>query len=235
MLSSNESLFSDYENLKIKVIDLEIQVEKDHEALELYKAENSRLLEMLHDLKRSKFGKKSERWESSEQLIFNEAEVESQKPDLSSEEEVAEEEIRVSGHTKKKRGHRRALPKDLEREEVLVELPESERFADDGTPLKIIGYEISEKLSYEPSKTKVIVYRRAKYGADSGDYEKTAPPVPSVIPQGIATSELLASVVVEKFAYGMPFNRQEYKFNQMGDEVRRGMHACLEYTLRPIA
>ena len=63
------------------------------------------------------------------------------------------------------------------------------------TPLKIIGYETSERLSYEPSKTKVIVYKRAKYGVDSGDYTKTAPPEPSIIPKGIATPELIAYIV----------------------------------------
>jgi transposase len=165
-----------------------------------------------------KFGKKSERWESAEQLVFNEAEVESRKPDPLGDDEV---EIKVSAHTKKVRGHGRALPENLEREEILIELPESERFSQDGTPLKVIGYETSEKFSYEPSKTKVIVYRRAKYGVDSGDYVKTAPPVPSIIPKGIATAELLASVVVEKYGYGMPLYRQEYKFDQMGVDLTR--------------
>lgn len=152
-------------------------------------------------------------------MVFNEAEVESRKPDTLDEGDEAE--IKVSAHTKKVRGHRRALPEDLEREEILVELPEPERFAEDGSPLKIIGYEISEKLSYEPSKTKVIVYRRAKYGVDSGDYIKTASPVPAIIPKGIATAELLASVVVEKYGYGMPLYRQEYKFDQMGVDLTR--------------
>jgi transposase len=45
--------------------------------------------------------------------------------------------------------------------------------------------------------------------------------VPSIIPKGIATPELLASVVVEKYGYGMPLYRQEYKFNQMGVELTR--------------
>jgi len=217
MLPKTESIFSENENLKIENHGLRSQLEKDREKLKIYEEEVSRLHEMLRDLKRGNFGKKSERWESSEQLVFNEAEVESRKPDPLGEDES---EIKVGAHTKK-RGHRRALPSDLEREEVVLELPASERFAKDGTPLKIIGYEVSEKLSYEPSKTKVIVYRRAKYGVDSGDYEKTAPPVPSIIPKGIATPELLASVVVEKYGYGMPLYRQEYKFDQMGVDLTR--------------
>lgn len=218
MLPSTESIFSEYENLKIEFESLRAQIEKERETKKIFEEENSRLLEIIRDLKRMNFGKKSERWVSEEQLVFNEAEVESKKPDLSEEVET---EINVKAHTKKVRGHRKALPENLEREEIIIELPEPERYADDGTPLKVIGYEVSEKLSYEPSKTKVIVYRRAKYGIDSGDYVKTAPPVPSIIPKGIATSELLASIVVEKYGYGMPLYRQEYKFDQMGVELTR--------------
>lgn len=221
MLPSTESIFSEYENLKIEINSLHSQAKTKDILLKNYKEENSRLQEIIRDLQRSKFGKKSERWESEEQLVFNEAELESLKPDPLGADEEFEEDIQVKAHVKKKRGHRRALPEDLEREEIIVELPESERFADDGTPLKVIGYEVSEKLSYEPSKTKVIVYRRAKYGIDSGGYEKTAPPVPSIIPKGIATAELLASVVVEKYGYGMPLYRQEYKFDQMGVDITR--------------
>ena len=221
MLTSSESFFTEIENLKIEVQGLRALAEKEREGKKLYEEENTRLLEIIRDFKRSKFGKKSERWESDEQMVFNEAEVESRKPDPLGEEDADEQLITVKGHTKKKRGHRGALPDTLPREEVIIELPESERVAADGTPLKIIGYELSEKLSYEPAKTKVIVYKRAKYGADTGDYEKTAPPLPSIIPKGIATAELIASVVVEKYGYGMPLYRQEYKFDQMGVDLTR--------------
>ena len=196
-----------------------MQIEVRDEKIKHYESEVNRLHEMLAELKRMQFGSKSERWESSEQLVFNEVEVESRKPDPLGEE--VDVKIKVGAHTKKVRGHRRPLPDNLEREEIIVEVPESERFAEDGSALKVIGYETSEKLSYEPSKTKVIVYRRAKYGVDSGDYVKTAPPVPVIIPKGIATAELLASVVVEKYGYGMPLYRQEYKFDQMGVDLTR--------------
>jgi len=219
MQTVTNSLFSKIENLEIELNSLRSQSESKDIIIRNYEEEVSRLYELLRDLKRYKFGKKSERWESSEQMVFNEVEALVAKLASTSEEE-SEDTVEVQAHSKT-RGHRRALPAELEREEVIVELPESERFAKDGTPLKVIGYEVSEKLSYEPSKTKVIVYRRAKYGVDSGDYEKTAPPVPSLIPKGIATAELLASVVVSKYGYGLPLYRQEYKFDQMGVDLTR--------------
>lgn len=49
--------------------------------------ENNWLKEQLAELKRHRFGRKSERYESPEQGVFNEAEMESGKPDLSSEED----------------------------------------------------------------------------------------------------------------------------------------------------
>ena len=214
-----DSIFSKSEALDGVLQGLQLQVEREREKNRLYEEEIDRLREMLLDFKRHRFGKRSERWETSEQLVFNEVEALAAlaKPDDDSD---VDEEIEVKAH-KKKRGHRRALPENLEREEVLIELPLEERFSEDGIPLKVIGYEISEKLSYEPAKAKVIVNKRAKYGVDSGDYVKTAPPTPSIIPKGIATSELLASVVVEKYAYGMPLNRQEYRFDQMGVDLTR--------------
>jgi transposase len=219
MLNQKSLFSSEINRLKDEVQSWKLRFEKTDEKIKHYESENNRLREMLLELKRSKFGKKSERWESHEQLVFNEAEAEVKKPDLSNEEENLTN-IEVSAHTKK-RGHRKPLAEGLEREEIIIDLPESERYSDDGTPLKIIGYETSEKLSYEPSKTKVIVYKRAKYGVDTGDYIKTAPPVASIIPKGIATPELIASIVVQKYGYGMPLYRQEYKFDQMGVELTR--------------
>lgn len=136
MLPSTESIFTENENLKIEIQGLRSQVEREREPRKTYEEEISRLHEMLNDLKRLKFGKKSERWESVEQLVFNEAEVESRKPDPLDEE--AEVEIKVSDYTKK-RGHRRSLPENLEREEVIVELPESERYCP--VPRSLTGFE----------------------------------------------------------------------------------------------
>ncbi|MGZ3796967.1 MAG: IS66 family transposase [Pseudobdellovibrionaceae bacterium] len=216
-MSKQELFFSSEESLEVRLQGALHLLKQEQEKNKNYEDEVSRLHEIIAGLKRAQFGKKSERWESSEQLCFNEAEfyIKNAKP-----EDGEETEIEVRGHTKK-RGHRKALPEDLEREVIVLEVPPSERFSKEGLPLKIIGYEVSEKLSYEPSKTKVIEYRRAKYGVDGGDYEKTAPPVPSVIPKGIATPELVSSIVTKKYAYGMPLYRQEEMFAELGIAIPR--------------
>ncbi|MBK8203328.1 MAG: transposase [Bdellovibrionales bacterium] len=80
----------------------------------------------------------------------------------------------------------------------------------------MIGWEVSEKLKYEPAKVSVLRYERAKYGVDSGDYVKTAPPVPCVIPKGIATPELLAAIITSKYCDGLPLYRIEEIMERQG-------------------
>lgn len=217
-MSQSESLLSPNETLQSEVTYLRNQLQLRDEQIKILKEELAYLQEMLMELKRHRFGKKSERWQSEEQLLFNEIEVESQKPN--EDEGITEVEVEVKAHTKK-RGKRKPLPEHLPREVVKVELPPEEQFAEDGTPLKIIGWDVSEKLDYEPGKTKVIQYRRAKYGVDSGDYEKAAPPVPSIIPKGIAAPGLLAAIAVSKFSDGLPLYRQEEIFARLDVELSR--------------
>ena len=183
--------------------------------------ENIFLFEMIRELKRARFGKKSEKWESTEQVafVFNEAETEAKKPE-EDDADTEQETILVKAHTKK-RGHRKPLPANLPREVVKIELPSDEQYSEDGTPLKVIGWEISEKLSYTPAKTTIIEYHRAKYGIDAGDYIKTAPPVPCIIPKGIVTPELLAGVIVNKYCDGLPLYRQEEIFKRQGIDISR--------------
>ena len=219
-MSQPGSLFSENELLKAENTGLRDRLNLSEEQNKHLKEEFEKLQETLRELKRQIFGKKSERWQSEEQIlfIFDEIEVESKKPDVDSDE--TEAEVEVKGY-KKKRGKRKPLPEHLEREIVKVELPPEEQFAEDGTPLKVLGYELSEKLDYEPAKTKVIQYQRAKYGVDSGDYITTAPPVPSIIPKGMAMPGLLAAIAVAKFADGLPLYRQEEIFKRQDIELNR--------------
>jgi transposase len=190
-----------------------------------YESQISWLTEQLKAVNRSQYGKKSERWESEEQvkMVFNEAEVEASKAEATASEEGSTTEVKP--HQRKVRGHRKPLPEDLPREVIRIELPEGERKGENGEPLKQIGWEISEKLKYEPAKMSVIEYHRAKYGIDSGDYVKTAPPVPSVIPKGIATPELLSSMICSKYSDGLPLYRIEETFKRIGVDLARSTMA----------
>lgn len=218
-----DSFFDPTENIKVEIEGLKVQTTRQEERIKMLSEENTWLREQLAELKRTRFGKKSERWESPEQgCLFNEAEVEAKKPDEGGEASPPESE--VAAH-KRKRGKRKPLPGSLPREIVKIELPKDQQITEDGTPLKIIGWEISEKLKCEPAKMSVVQYQRAKYGVDIGDYVKTAPPVPSIVPKGIPTPELLAAIVVSKYADGLPLYRLEDIFKRQGIELTRGTMA----------
>jgi transposase len=222
-MPKNLSLLTNNENLQAESESLRLQLSREREIVELLRQEIDWLKEQLLELKRSKFGRKSERWESEEQLllVFNEAEALETKAEEAVDEDDNKKPGIVKEHERKSRGHRKPLPESLEREIVKIELPPEEQVAKDGSPLKVIGWEISEKFKYEPSKVSVIQYHRAKYGVDSGDYEKTAPPVPSIIPKGVATPELLAAIVVAKYADGTPLYRVEDIFKRQDIELGR--------------
>lgn len=217
MTSSTKSFLSSDKNIALRIAELEALLLNKDEKIKSYERENDWLREQINSLKRKQYGTKAEAWESEEQLTFNEAEVEAQSQSPEPEDHVVE----ISRQVKKVRGHRKSLPKKLPREIIKIELPESELITEEGEKLKIIGWEISEKLKYEPAKISVIEYHRAKYGFDSGDYEKTAPPVPSVIPKGIATAELLAALIVGKYADGLPLYRLEEIFARQDVELSR--------------
>jgi transposase len=214
-------LFSEIDSLRSEVTGLKLALASKEERLKHYEDEVSYLNEVIQKLKREAFGPKRERWESQEQsvFVFNEAEDLGQKP----EDETSESSSDQAAATPqpRQRGKRKPLPKELPREIQVVELPEEERVAEDGTQLKPIGKEVSEKLVYEPSVMKVIEIHRVKYGVDSGEAIKTAPPPPSIIPKGIPTSSLLAHIILQKYAYGLPLYRQEEIFARLGVEVPR--------------
>lgn len=227
------SLFNNEEDYNQRLMALEAELKQEREKTRHYESENSWLREQLNTLKRAQYGKKSERWESQEQLkiIFNEAEVEAADPDGDdsgeskideSENERLETSTEVASHKRKARGHRKALPQHLPREVVKIELPESELKTETGEQLKVIGWEVSEKLKYEPAQMSVVEYHRAKYGVDHGDYVKTAPVVASVIPKGIATPELLAAIITGKYADGLTLYRLEEIFARHEVELGRG-------------
>jgi transposase len=226
------SISNQYQSLKIDYENIKELLEKEQERARLYQEqsrlheertrfydeENSRLHEIIRKLKREVFGSKKERWIDKQQFhLFNEAEAEAVKD----KPESNEEKTTVGPHTRT-RGKRKPLPENLPREVVVIDIPDSEKVASDGSPLRVIGKEVSEKLVFEPATTKVIEYHRLKYGGIEGDDTvKVAPAVPSIVPKSICTPSLLAHIVTAKFADGLPLYRQEEQFERLGITLPR--------------
>jgi transposase len=95
-----------------------------------------------------------------------------------------------------------------------------------------IGSEESEKLDIIPAKIRVIRNIRLKYackkceGIESdGETVKTAPVPAQILPKTIATSGLLAHIVISKFADALPLYRQEKMFSRIGVDISRATMA----------
>jgi transposase len=209
-----ETLFNELQLLRIENASLKTLCDKALSDFEFNEKEVARLNENLRLLKRQVFGPRKERWLSETQPdLFNEAEVLVAK--------VKEEEITVPAH-KRRRGKRLPLPKDLPREVVVLDIPENEKVAPDGSPLRVMGKEVSEKLVSIPAQLKIVEYHRLKYGGAEGkDTVKIARPIPSIIPKGIATPSLLATIITDKYGDGLPLYRQEERFGRHGIDLSR--------------
>jgi len=172
-----------------------------------------------------RYGSSSDREADEKQArLFNEAEEGVAK---SAEQPASEPSVPVAAHQRKKAG-RRALPENLPREEIVHDIPEEQKHCSCGAQLSRIGEEVSEQLQVTPATVKVIRHVRPKYACRScqgveteGGAVKIAAPAQQLIPKSIATPELLAYLLVSKFADALPFYRQERIFARIGVELSR--------------
>ena len=142
---------NEIETAEQQLINLRAALVEKQSLCEFYQQDVARLHDIIAKLKRMHFGPRAERWESDEQiLLFNEVESEARSPKTPEDDSV-----KVNPFVRK-RGKRKPLSKDLPREVVVIDLAADEKVASDGSTLACIGREVSEKLVYEPAKTKVI-------------------------------------------------------------------------------
>jgi transposase len=195
--------------LKQKIHVLEIELE--------------RLKHILVLMKRDKFGSTSEKFTElqPEQLLFNEIEREAK----TAEPEQTE---LIEGYARKKkgRGAKKPFPADLPREEIIIDLPESEKICPkDGTALKEIGEEITEKLKIIPAQLSVVVEKKKKYACPCCESHMAQAKSNAILPGTIATAELIAFLIFSKYFQGLPLYRIEELFNLQGVFIKRGTMA----------
>ncbi len=156
------------------------------------------------------FGKSSEKSiiEDSDQVELDDllAQLESIKHDDSQQEEFVE----VPSH-KRRINHpgRNAIPDNIPREEIILDIPEEEKVCNlchnDRT---IIDYKEHSVVERIPAQYKVIVYKRPIYGC-SGCKDTLAIAEPSLLPisKGLAGVNLLTFVILSKYLYHLPLYR----------------------------
>ena len=100
---------------------------------------------------------------------------------------------------------KKPFPENLPREEKIINLPDSEKTCPhDGTRLKEIGEERTEKLKTIPAQSTVVVEIKKKYGCERCDGHMAQAKSNSILPGTIATPELLAFIVYSTFFQALP-------------------------------
>lgn len=112
--------------------------------------------------------------------------------------------------------------KDLSREIVEQDIAESENTCSCcGEALSLIGLDSSEHLAYCPASLKIIETRRKKYACASCHGEIKRAPLPQDVPlaKSMASSSLLAFLIVANFADGLPLYRISKHLERLGIEL----------------
>jgi len=165
-------------------------------------------------LRRMLFGTKSEKISREiEQLELKLEELESQQ----AERVVASTQASVPAKAKP---IRRPLPEHLPRE-VHMHLPAEDACPDCGGQLRKLGEDVSEILERVPATYKVIRHVRVKMACTKCDVIVEAPAPSRPIERGLAGPNLLAHVLVSKYAVHLPLYRQSEIFAREGIDLDR--------------
>jgi len=202
--TSKDQLPNDVSTLKQMVLTLLEQIDDLHG--------------QLYYLKRQLFGKKSEKLDPNQRLLFEnlydevKAKIEQQKPPQT-------EKVK----TRKNRNHngRRPLPAELRREIIEIEPEEKEKVCPVCHKQKDrIGAEVTEKLEFVPASFYVKSYVRAKYACKQCQGNISIGPLPPMaIDKGIPGEGLLAHIITSKYCDQNPLNRLKGIFRRHGVDI----------------
>jgi len=183
-----------------KVIDRDARLADRDAQLDDREARIKELESQLAYLKHKLFGKRSEKIDPAQLLLFKE--LQSQMEAL--QEEAEREEITYQ----RRKGHgRKPLPDDLPVENVEYPL-EDTACPCCGESMRPIGSEITEELDYHPGSLFKRRHIRPKYACracEEGVHIAPMPPRP--IDKGIAGPGLLAHLLTSKYCDHVPLNR----------------------------
>jgi transposase len=202
-------------------LDLETKLENYTLELGAKDAQIELLSRQLILLKNYKYGRSSEKF-TGQLGFFDEAESElfqkSSETSVDDPSENTKSTVRRRGTPK-----RRAIPADLPRRDVVIEIASEDRLCEnDGATLKEIGREVSEKLNVIPASIEVVRTVRIKYGCSRCKEGVQIAPVPAhILPKSLADVGLLSLIVVSKFVDALPLYRSEEILSRIGVQIPR--------------
>ena len=162
----------------------------------------------LYYLKRQLFGKKSEKLDPAQRLLFENLydEVKAKVDEQRQPKAQAVKKRKNANHK-----GRKPLPADLSREVIEIEPTEEEKVCSVcHNEKQRIGSAETEKLEYVPASFYVKQYVRHKYACKECEGNISIGPLPAMaIDKGIAGEGLLAHIITSKYCDHNPLNRLE--------------------------
>jgi len=185
--------------------------------------QNDRLRQLIRRLQRMQFGRRSEKLDP-DQLNLALEDLEQAVAAVEAEQEKADPAWRKARSGKRRAG-RGPLPEHLPRVEVVVE-PEHTACPCCGGAMHMIGEDRSQRLDVIPAHYQVIVTRRPKYACRTCQGAVVQAPAPArLIEGGLPTEQLVAHVVVAKYADHCPLYRQAQILARQGITIDRSVLA----------
>ncbi|HEY1435511.1 MAG TPA: IS66 family transposase, partial [Thermoanaerobaculia bacterium] len=184
---------------------------------------NVSLQHQLEQLLRRLYGKKSEKLDPNQLLLFAREILEAGGPGITPEPEAAPAPVPAPAASRAPGHGRKPLPASLPRKRVVHDVPTQERLCPDcGGDRAPIGEEVREQLEYVPASLIVIEHVRPKYACKACAANVViAERLPEPIEKGLPGPGLMAHVAVSKYADHLPLYRQEGIFRRFGVELSR--------------
>jgi transposase len=199
----------------------EAELERAKVGLQFKSLEIEKLKIQLARLRRMNFGQSSEKLTCEiEQLELQLEDLEGDAPDV---DEPAAETSSDDEGKKKTSSPRRKLPEDLPRDEIVHASHES--CPECGGDLKTVSQSVTEVLDYVPGHFRVIRHVRPARSCRSCE-TMVQDPMPSLpVQRGLPSSNLLAHVLISKYADHLPLYRQSQIFKREGMDLSRSLLA----------
>ncbi len=183
------------------------------------RARNERLVQIIKEMQRHRFGRRAETLPEDQMLLALE-EVEQTEAGAAAATEAKSAAEREKA-ARKRRTNRGALPAHLPRIETIVDIDEKACPCCKGA-LHRIGEDVSERLDIVPAQFRVLVTRRPKYACRACEGAVVQAPAPArLIEGGLPTEATVAHVLVSKYADHLPLYRQAQIYARQGIALDR--------------
>jgi len=183
------------------------------------RARNERLVQIIKEMQRHRFGRRAETLPEDQMLLALEDVEQSEAGDAAATERQSA--TARSEAARRRRRNRGALPAHLPRIETIADIDDKTCPCCKGA-LHQIGEDVSERLDVVPAQFRVLVTRRPKYACRACEEGVTQAPAPArLIEGGLPTEATVAHVLVSKYADHLPLYRQAQIYARQGIDLDR--------------